>query len=139
MIYFSPGYYRVNYEKNHWLVLAEVLRKTHEKIHVLNRAQLVNDVFSLARSIQKDYIDYSTAFTLSSYLKGEKSYVVWNTALRAFEFMMSKLSHDEVLDKRLKVPYPKILFGINIYMCKNYYYYYLMSVELIFFRITSWI
>ncbi|KAK6617709.1 hypothetical protein RUM44_005297 [Polyplax serrata] len=91
----QAGYYRVNYEKNNWLALAKALnKKDHSKIHENNRAQIINDVFSLARSVYKNYVDYDTALSVSQYLTKEKSYIVWRTALDAFEFLYSKLSHD---------------------------------------------
>lgn len=48
-IYLS-GYYRVNYDIENWQILARVLSEDHQAIHVLNRAQLLDDSFNLART-----------------------------------------------------------------------------------------
>lgn len=34
------GYYRVNYDDKTWSAIANVLHKSHDSIHVLNRAQV---------------------------------------------------------------------------------------------------
>lgn len=39
---FSIGYYRVNYDDKTWSAIANGLQNSHEKIHVLNRAQVFN-------------------------------------------------------------------------------------------------
>lgn len=49
-LYFSSGYYRVNYDPENWMALAEVLDEAHETIDLLNRAQIIDDSFNLARN-----------------------------------------------------------------------------------------
>jgi len=40
------GYYRVNYNKANWLNIAHYLNfNNYTKIHVLNRAQIIDDAF----------------------------------------------------------------------------------------------
>merc|ERR1719369_705800 len=46
----ATGYYRVNYDEDNWIQLAQTLINDHQAIHPLNRAQIICDVISLARS-----------------------------------------------------------------------------------------
>jgi len=46
----ATGYYRVNYEEDNWIQLAQTLLNDHQGIHPLNRAQIICDAISLARS-----------------------------------------------------------------------------------------
>jgi len=48
----GTGYYRINYDEENWLLLAETLMTDHHAIHPLNRAQLVCDAITLARTGQ---------------------------------------------------------------------------------------
>lgn len=38
--FYVTGYYRVNYDDKTWSAIADVLHKSHDSIHVLNRAQV---------------------------------------------------------------------------------------------------
>ncbi|CAG5126639.1 unnamed protein product, partial [Candidula unifasciata] len=42
------GYYRVNYQASNWLALSQQLKRDHSVIPVINRAQIIDDVWSLA-------------------------------------------------------------------------------------------
>ncbi|KAK5641115.1 hypothetical protein RI129_009662 [Pyrocoelia pectoralis] len=67
------GYYRVNYDLENWERLIQVLKSDKfETIHVLNRAQLINDAFYLT-SLEKIPIDIP--FRLAEYLVREKDYI----------------------------------------------------------------
>ena len=46
----ETGYYRVNYDDNNWKLLIKQLKADHTKIHVNNRAQLIDDALNLARA-----------------------------------------------------------------------------------------
>ncbi|TTJ07847.1 Aminopeptidase N [Bagarius yarrelli] len=43
------GYYRVNYDMGNWRKLLEKLQTSHQSIRVINRAQIIDDAFNLAR------------------------------------------------------------------------------------------
>lgn len=70
----ESGYYRVNYDDNLWNLLIEQLKEDSTKIHLLNRAQLVDDSLNLARAGK---IDYSVPFAILEYLSKENDYVPW--------------------------------------------------------------
>ncbi|XP_017023713.1 aminopeptidase Ey-like [Drosophila kikkawai] len=62
--------YKVNYDSQNWKLLIETLNSEHfESIHVVNRAQLIEDVFSLAWTGEQDY---ETALGVMEYLHRER-------------------------------------------------------------------
>jgi len=83
------GYYRVNYDQRNWQLLAQQLDLDHRAIHVINRAQILDDALNLAKS---GLLEYRTALSLTNFLSREDEYVPWAAAL-------SGLSH---LNKMLK-------------------------------------
>ncbi|XP_055705019.1 aminopeptidase N-like [Phlebotomus papatasi] len=73
------GLYKVKYDKKNWDLLIDHL--TSEKftdIHTLNRAQLIDDALDLAWSGDQEY---SIALRIVEYLKQEREYIPWKTAL----------------------------------------------------------
>ncbi|XP_063377434.1 aminopeptidase N-like [Cydia fagiglandana] len=91
----QTGYYRVNYDSSNWEALTKVLTESHETIHVLNRAQLVDDAFNLARNGR---LDYRLAFELSLYLEEEKDYIPWGSVQRAWNYLDVVLSGSAAYD-----------------------------------------
>ncbi|XP_028812988.1 aminopeptidase N-like isoform X1 [Denticeps clupeoides] len=80
------GYYRVNYDLENWERLFTQLDQNHEAIPVLNRAQLIDDAFNLARAAM-----LNITFTLRStkYLVREKEYIPWQSATgNLYNFMI---------------------------------------------------
>ena len=69
---------RVNYDKQNWVLLAEQLLRNHTAIHVINRAQIMDDALNLAKS---DLLDYEAALSVTEYLHKEMEYVPWASAL----------------------------------------------------------
>ncbi|KAJ2952368.1 hypothetical protein O0L34_g4652 [Tuta absoluta] len=81
----ASGYYRVNYDRYTWQLIAKTLRGQHyEAIPDLNRAQIVNDVFALYAG---GYMDHALAVELLDYLDIEASPMVWNAAIAGFELI----------------------------------------------------
>lgn len=74
------GYYRVNYDPQNWNALSNVLNSdAYDQIHVLNRAQLIDDALSFA---QGNYLDYDVLLELLPYLQRETDYPPWYAADR---------------------------------------------------------
>lgn len=72
------GYYRVNYGDENWRNLISVLNsQSFSDIHVLNRAQLIDDAMSLAAS---KVIGYDVAAEILCYLRQEIDYTPWAAA-----------------------------------------------------------
>ncbi|XP_025268236.1 aminopeptidase N-like isoform X2 [Camponotus floridanus] len=81
----QAGYYRVNYDITNWRKIAQYLNsEKYSNIHVLNRAQIINDAFHFA--IEKK-LKFSFFWELASYLAQETDYIAWYPMLKAFEFL----------------------------------------------------
>ncbi|XP_068228252.1 aminopeptidase N-like [Palaemon carinicauda] len=78
------GYYRVNYDENNWNLLIQQLQTDLEVIHLINRAQIIDDAMNLARAGQ---LSYNTALNVNSYLGKETEYVPWTSALNNMDYL----------------------------------------------------
>lgn len=73
------GYYRVNYDISNWNALIVTLNSGNfNEIHVLNRAQLIDDSLSFAFS---GYLDYEKALEVLEHLSRETDYIPWKAAV----------------------------------------------------------
>lgn len=84
----QTGYYRVNYDENNWDLLAKQLKADHRAIHVVNRAQIMDDALNLAKS---GLLDYKTALSVTEYLRNEEEYIPWASALSGFSYLNKML------------------------------------------------
>jgi aminopeptidase N len=66
--------------------------ENYEKIHAVNRAQLLDDALNLARA---GVLNYRTALDLTQYLEKEVDYIPWYSALSAFSFLNLRLTGTE--------------------------------------------
>lgn len=44
----QTGYYRVNYDQHNWNLLIQQVLTDHQRIHIKNRVQMIDDVMNLA-------------------------------------------------------------------------------------------
>jgi glutamyl aminopeptidase len=86
------GYYRVKYEPAMWQSLNNALEQNISSMSVLDRAHLLNDVFSLAEALQ---VPYDTALTMTKYLKAETSFVPWDVASSKLKGIRNLLYYTE--------------------------------------------
>jgi aminopeptidase N len=97
----ESSYYRVNYDARLWeLIIEELVDGDYTKIHVLNRAQLIDDSSNFA-SIK--LINYDVVFGLMEYLSNEMDYVPWvsaNRVLNLVDRVMASLGNYEHLQVR---------------------------------------
>ncbi len=84
----ETGYYRVNYDRKNWELLIAQLNSDHRKIHVINRAQIIDDAFNLARAGR---LDYELALGVTGYMDKETEYIAWNSALSGFSYIDNML------------------------------------------------
>ncbi|XP_066600502.1 aminopeptidase A isoform X2 [Prorops nasuta] len=87
------GYYRVNYENSEWEVLSNTLRWYHQRLSVADRANLLEDAFSLASA---GLLDYSTAMDMTAYLPRENHAVPWSVASSKFTEIDTLLSSTDI-------------------------------------------
>jgi aminopeptidase N len=76
------GYYRVNYDEGNWNAISRALYNatTKDRIHVMNRVQLLEDSFALVEAGYLD--DYDVAFGILRYMHLEDDYFAWYVANR---------------------------------------------------------
>ncbi|KAG9508960.1 Aminopeptidase N [Fragariocoptes setiger] len=82
------GFYRVNYDVTNWRLILNQLLTDQTKIEPINRAQIIDDVFNLARN---GMLDYQLAMDASKYLRNENNYFAWDTALKSLTFLHNML------------------------------------------------
>uniref|UniRef100_A0A146WKL4 Aminopeptidase n=1 Tax=Fundulus heteroclitus TaxID=8078 RepID=A0A146WKL4_FUNHE len=87
------GYYRVNYDLGNWERLFSQLSADHQVIPLINRAQLVDDAFNLARA---QLVPTSLALRTTSYLSQETEYMPWQSALNNLHYFELMLDRTEV-------------------------------------------
>lgn len=92
-VYGSLGYYRVNYDQNNWHLIIQQLWEDPREISVINRAQLIDDAFNLART---GLLDYTITLNLTHYLKLEVEYIPWRSAAAGLKFLDSMLCRTEI-------------------------------------------
>ncbi|EDX14831.1 aminopeptidase Ey [Drosophila simulans] len=109
--------YKVNYDAQNWKLLIETLNsEDYQSIHVVNRAQLIDDVLFFAWTGEQDY---EIALQVISYLQRERELLPWKSAFdnlklvnrivrqtSSFEFFKSFL-------KKIITPVYEHLNGIN--------------------------
>lgn len=79
------GYYRVNYDDLSWVQLSnELVNGDYRLIHPVNRAQLIDDSFNLARDQKRTY---KAAFDILAYLKHDADYIPWAAANRVLNYL----------------------------------------------------
>ncbi|XP_073817389.1 membrane alanyl aminopeptidase [Musca autumnalis] len=88
----ETGYYRVNYDVKSWHGIHHALLSNNwGGIHELNRAQVVDDLFNLARA---SVIDYDLALDVLAYLKTETNYLPWTAAFNGYNYLVIRLGVD---------------------------------------------
>ncbi|XP_029952160.1 aminopeptidase Ey-like [Salarias fasciatus] len=87
------GFYRVNYDLPNWERLIKKLDSTPQDIPVINRAQIIDDAFNLARA---RIIDTTLALRTTKFLNKEVEYMPWETATRNLDFFYLMFDRSEV-------------------------------------------
>ncbi|XP_016530057.1 alanyl (membrane) aminopeptidase-like b isoform X1 [Poecilia formosa] len=89
----TTGYYRVNYNVENWDRLLWQLETNPSRIPLMNRAQLVDDAFNLARAKQ---VDVTLALKSTRFLRSETAYLPWESAIRNLEYFILMFDRSEV-------------------------------------------
>ncbi|XP_050959974.1 aminopeptidase N [Labeo rohita] len=89
------GYYRVNYDNENWERLLNQLNENHVVIPVINRAQIVDDAFNLARA---KMIPVTLALKTTKYLSEEREYMPWQSALNNLDYFYLMFTQTDVYE-----------------------------------------
>ncbi|XP_078103122.1 aminopeptidase Ey-like [Sander vitreus] len=87
------GFYRVNYDPENWVRLLTKLSSKHQDIPVINRAQIIDDAFNLARA---KLVDTTLALRTTKFLNKEVEYIPWETASRNLNYFFLMFDRSEV-------------------------------------------
>lgn len=87
--------YRVDYDERNWRMIIGTLNSSqeYERIHVLNRAQLIDDLLALAG---RQLRSYELAFSLTEYLPHESHPLPWIRALGVLQSQGSLLRGEQL-------------------------------------------
>ncbi|XP_059570461.1 aminopeptidase N [Alligator mississippiensis] len=87
------GYFRVNYDTQNWNRLLAQLSSDHQVIPVINRAQIIDDAFNLARA---KYVQVELALNTTRFLQKETEYLPWTAALNNLAYFQLMFDRSEV-------------------------------------------
>ncbi|XP_076155196.1 aminopeptidase N-like [Alosa pseudoharengus] len=87
------GYYRVKYDDANYARLQNQLTIAHELIPVINRAQLIDDAFNLARA---KLVPTTLPLEMTKYLNKEREYMPWESALDNLDFFYLMFDRTEI-------------------------------------------
>ncbi|RZB39725.1 ERAP1 C domain containing protein, partial [Asbolus verrucosus] len=87
-------YYRINYDETLWTKISTALGKSDfGKIDDLNRAQLVDDTYNLAKAEKRTYSQF---LDFVKFLNHETSYYPWSSAFSAFSSMLLRTEDQNI-------------------------------------------
>ncbi|KAK2867018.1 hypothetical protein QQF64_022678 [Cirrhinus molitorella] len=87
------GYYRVNYDTENWQRLLNVLQTSRQSIPIINRAQLIDDAFNLAKA---GIVETTLALRTTLFLDSETEYMPWESALDNLNYYYLMFDRTEV-------------------------------------------
>uniref|UniRef100_A0A674EX67 Aminopeptidase n=1 Tax=Salmo trutta TaxID=8032 RepID=A0A674EX67_SALTR len=87
------GYFRVNYDPANWDRLLSQLETNIHEIPLINRGQLIDDAFNLARA---KHINVTLALRTTKYLRNDTEYIPWESALRNLDYFILMFDRSEV-------------------------------------------
>ncbi|XP_054243768.1 aminopeptidase N [Indicator indicator] len=106
------GYFRVNYNPENWDQLLSQLSSNHQVIPVINRAQIIDDAFNLARA---NYVNVTLALNTTRFLSQETEYIPWAAALNNLQYFQLMFDRSEVFGVMTKYIQKQVLPLFNHY------------------------
>lgn len=99
-----------------WNLLVNQLHTMPENIHILNRAQLLDDSFALAID---EKLSYDVPMNLITYLDNEFDALPWFTAMKHFNYLYSQYEQT-ALEDTIKVSsiFPRFIITFSLKFCK---------------------
>ncbi|NXX19078.1 AMPN Aminopeptidase, partial [Podargus strigoides] len=87
------GFFRVNYNQENWDQLLSQLSSNHQAIPMINRAQIIDDAFNLARA---KHVNVTLALSTTRFLGQETAYMPWQAALNNLQYFQLMFDRSEV-------------------------------------------
>ncbi|MED6244505.1 hypothetical protein ATANTOWER_013710 [Ataeniobius toweri] len=87
------AYCRVNYNPENWQCLLSQLETNPDRIPLMNRAQLIDDAFNLARA---KLVNVTLALNSTRFLRKEKAFLPWESAVRNLGYFVLMFDRSEV-------------------------------------------
>ncbi|XP_044135447.1 aminopeptidase N-like [Bufo gargarizans] len=87
------GYYRVNYDDVNWDRLLNQLNTDLSQIPVINRAQIIDDAFNLARA---QIISTTRALETTKFLSKDVEYMPWQAAVSSLSYFAQMFDRTDV-------------------------------------------
>ncbi|XP_050956314.1 aminopeptidase N-like [Labeo rohita] len=87
------GYYRVNYDNENWQRLLNVLQTSRQSVPVINRAQIIDDAFNLAKA---GIVETTLALRTTLFLASETEFMPWESALNNLDYFYLMFDRTEV-------------------------------------------
>ncbi|XP_033824607.1 alanyl (membrane) aminopeptidase-like b [Periophthalmus magnuspinnatus] len=109
------GYYRVNYDLTNWQRLLNEIETNPGGIPLLNRGQLIDDAFNLARA---QLVSVSLALNSTRFLSNETEYIPWQFAEKNLDYFVLMFDRSEVYGPMQKYLQNQVTALYNYY--KNY-------------------
>ncbi|NWX02625.1 AMPN Aminopeptidase, partial [Caloenas nicobarica] len=106
------GYFRVNYNQENWDQLLEQLSSDPQAIPVINRAQIIDDAFNLARA---KYVNVTLALDTTRFLSQETEYMPWEAALNNLQYFQLMFDRSEVFGVMTKYIHQQVTPLFNYY------------------------
>ncbi|NXW96301.1 AMPE aminopeptidase, partial [Larus smithsonianus] len=100
------GFYRVNYDRQNWDTLSDLLFSNHKNFSDADRAGILDDAFSLARP---GLVNYSVPLELTKYLINETDYLPWHRAISSVTYLANMLEDDTNLYPRFQEYFLKLV------------------------------
>ncbi|XP_071424308.1 aminopeptidase N [Pithys albifrons albifrons] len=106
------GYFRVNYNQENWNQLLNQLSTNHSAFPVINRAQIIDDAFNLARA---KYVNVTLALSTTRFLSKETAYMPWQAALNNLKYFELMFDRSEVFGAMTKYIQNQVIPLFNHY------------------------
>ncbi|XP_051953626.1 alanyl (membrane) aminopeptidase-like b [Xyrauchen texanus] len=87
------GFFRVNYDEKNWNRLLRQLESAYHVIPLINRGQLIDDAFNLARA---DRLNITIALSLTKFLLNDTEYIPWESAIKNLDYLILMFDRSEV-------------------------------------------
>uniref|UniRef100_A0A8C5EFS3 Aminopeptidase n=1 Tax=Gouania willdenowi TaxID=441366 RepID=A0A8C5EFS3_GOUWI len=111
----STGYYRVNYNPENWERLLTQLERDPQRIPPINRGQLIDDVFNLARA---KLVNVTLALNFTRFLSKERAYLPWDSAVKNLEYFVIMFDRCEVYGPIFKLN-PSTVFKLCFFSLRH--------------------